>query len=89
MSKSTGIPKPIKQLAFLILFTFIQGFVRSLITFVGFIQWGIMTFTGKPQQELLRFSIVLVSYADQLARYITFNLSKKPFPFDDLPQLPK
>ena len=70
---------------FTLLFVAIYMLVRVLVFALMVFQFGSLLFSGKLNAQLLNFGESLSQYSYQVARYLTFNVETRPFPFDKQP----
>ena len=63
--------------------------VAEIVTFaVVVFQFLASLFTGKPNDQLIRFGLNLARYIQQITVYLTFSTEEKPFPFSPWPDEP-
>ena len=63
--------------------------VAEIVTFaVVVFQFLASLFTGKPNDQLIRFGLNLARYIQQITVYLTFSTEEKPFPFTPWPDEP-
>ncbi len=68
---------------FTLMFAAIYFIVRILVCAVAIFQFLTLVFTGKLNAQLLSFGESLSQYNYEIARYLTFNVEKRPFPLDN------
>jgi hypothetical protein len=59
-----------------------------IIGLIVVVQFLIVMFTGRANDDLLRFGNSLSAYVRQILRYVLFNSEYEPFPFSDFPDEP-
>ena len=69
----------------MLLFGFIAGFVRFIITMISLFQFISLLFTEKPNFPLVKFGQNLNTYLYQINQFLTINAEIYPFPFADWP----
>ena len=69
----------------MLLFGFIAGFVRFIITMISLFQFISLLFTEKPNFPLVKFGQSLNNYLYQINQFLTINSEIYPFPFADWP----
>jgi hypothetical protein len=72
----------------MLLFGFIAGFVRFIITMISLFQFISLLFTEKPNFPLMKFGQNLNIYLYQINQFLTINSEIYPFPFADWPSTP-
>ena len=70
---------------FILFFIIIKYLVSLLINCIAIFQFLTDLLTSRPNDKLLAFTHNLNLYLLQLANFVTFNSTAKPFPFDDWP----
>ncbi len=70
---------------FMLIFGFIGGFARFLITLIAIAQFLSMLVTRKPNSALKFFGQSLNSYIYQINQFLTANSDKYPFPLSGWP----
>jgi len=70
---------------FMILFGFIGGFARFMITLIAIIQFFSLLLTRKPNSGLKLFGQSLNNYIYQINEFLTANSDKYPFPLSGWP----
>jgi hypothetical protein len=70
---------------FMLIYAFLYGVARIVITAVVLFQFGAMLLTGQVNERLLRFGQSLSLYTYQIIRYLTYNSEEKPFPLSPWP----
>ena len=70
---------------FMLLFGFIGGFARFLITLIAIVQFGSMLLTKKPNTGLKLFGQSLNNYIYQINDFLTANSESYPFPLSGWP----
>lgn len=71
---------------FMLLFGFVAGFTRFLITIIAVFQFVCLLVTGKPNTALKRFGFSLNNYIYQINQFLTLNSDKYPFPLSSWPE---
>lgn len=71
---------------FMILFGFIAGFTRFLITLIAIFQFLCLLISGKPNPTLKRFGFNLNNYIYQINQFLTLNSKRYPFPLSGWPE---
>lgn len=69
----------------MLLFGFIGGFTRFIITMISIFQFICLLFTEKPNYPLVKFGQSLNTYLYQMNQFLTINSEVYPFPFADWP----
>ena len=69
----------------MLLFVAIKYIVSFLIAAIALFQFASDLLFDQPNAKLLEFSKHLNVYLLQIANFLTFNSSTKPFPFTDWP----
>ena len=69
----------------MLLFGFIAGFTRFIITMISLFQFISLLFTEKPNFPLVKFGQSLNTYLYQMNQFLTINSEIYPFPFADWP----
>jgi len=59
--------------------------IAVIVALTALVQFVLVLVNGAPQGRLREFSSALNRYAHQVLRFITFNDSRKPFPFSEFP----
>jgi len=70
---------------FMLIYAFLYGVARIVITAVVLFQFGAMLLTGHLNERLLSFGQSLSLYSYQIIRYMTYNTEEKPFPLGPWP----
>ena len=70
---------------YLILFLIIAGIVEALIVAIMLFQFLSTLFVRKTNDPLVKFARSLSAYVYEIALYITYGGSERPFPFKDWP----
>jgi len=70
---------------FMILFGFIGGFARFMVTLIAVIQFFSLLITGKANAGLRLFGQSLNNYIYQINEFLTVNSDKYPFPLSGWP----
>lgn len=70
------------RLVFMIIFAFLYGLSRFVLTAVIVIQFFYVLLTGETRAEMKSLGHSLAIYSYQIVEYVTFNSEKKPFPLD-------
>ena len=73
---------------FMVLFAIAFGIAEILVWAVVVIQFLVVLFTGRANEQLLQFGNNLSAYVYRLLRFQTFNTEAQPFPFSDWPDEP-
>lgn len=77
------------RLLFMVIFLFLYGVSRVVVTAVVVLQFFWVLFTDKPNVRLSTLGESLATYTYQIICYLTFNTEERPFPIDrDWPQGP-
>lgn len=77
------------RLFFMLVMALLYSVSRLVIGVVVLLQFFWVLFTGKTNEQLLKFGQSLATYTYQIVRYLTFNTEERPFPFDaDWPTAP-
>lgn len=74
-----------QRILYMIFFIIIYGFSKFLIFAIMLFQFGTLVLTGKPNEQLLRFSQNLSTYIYQITIFLTFVSELQPFPFSAWP----
>jgi len=69
----------------MLLFGFIAGFARFIITMIALFQFISLLFTAKANVTLVEFGQCLNTYIYQINQFLTINTNIYPFPFADWP----
>jgi hypothetical protein len=69
----------------MLLFGFIAGFVRFIITMISLFQFISLLLTEKPNFPLMKFGQNLNTYLYQVNQFLTINSEIYPFPFAEWP----
>ncbi len=56
-----------------------------VVAIIALTQFVLVLVNGAPQGRLREFSSALNRYAHQVLGYLTFNETRKPFPFSEFP----
>ncbi|WP_206483275.1 DUF4389 domain-containing protein [Thalassotalea sp. G2M2-11] len=70
---------------FMLIFGFIGGFARFLITIIAVFQFFSLLLTRKANTPLKIFGESLNNYIFQINQFLTVNSDKYPFPFNSWP----
>jgi len=70
---------------FMILFGFIGGFARFMVTLIAVFQFFSLLLAGKPNAALKLFGQSLNNYIYQINDFLTVNSNKYPFPLSGWP----
>ncbi|WP_286234512.1 DUF4389 domain-containing protein [Thalassotalea sediminis] len=71
---------------FMLLFGFIAGFVRFIITMIAIFQFLFLLVTGRANNHLKSLGQSLNNYIYQINQFLTLNTDKYPFPLSDWPE---
>lgn len=71
---------------FMILFGFIGGFARFIITLIAIFQFFSLLITRKPNSGLQLFGQSLNNYIYQINEFLTANTDTYPFPLSGWPE---
>jgi hypothetical protein len=69
----------------MLLFSFLAGFGRFIISLIALFQFVSLLFTEQPNQPLVKFGHSLNNYLYQINQFLTVNTERYPFPFADWP----
>jgi len=69
----------------MLLFSFLAGFGRFIISLIAIFQFISLLFTEQPNQPLVKFGHNLNNYLYQINQFLTVNTERYPFPFADWP----
>jgi Domain of unknown function (DUF4389) len=70
---------------FMILFMVVGNIAAWLIAAVAVFQFLFVIITGKQNPQLASFGEGLSRFIYQIAKFLTFGIEEKPFPFTDWP----
>ncbi len=70
-----------KRIFFMLIFAAIGGLVRMLVWAVILLQIASVLFTGKPNDNVLKFGRSLSLYTYHILSFLTFNTDNLPYPF--------
>ncbi len=70
---------------FMVFFAIAYGVAELVVWAVVIVQFFFVLFTGRTNEQLLRFGNNLSAYIYRLLKYLTFNSESQPFPFSDWP----
>lgn len=73
------------RIFFMLLFIFIQGGVKFLITLLAVFQTVSTLLAGQTNTQLLKLGRQLAMYDYQISLFLTFNNEQRPFPFSAWP----
>ncbi len=59
--------------------------VAVIVALTALVQFVLVLINGAPQGRLREFSAALSRYAYQILQFLSFNDSRKPFPFSEFP----
>ena len=71
---------------FMLLFGFIAGVARFLITIIAVFQFFCLLATGRANPALKTFGQSLNNYIYQINQFLTLNSDKYPFPLSSWPE---
>ncbi len=74
------------RLLYTLLFLIVFEVVKTVIQLCVLYQYIHLFITKSPSDPVQRFSNRAAAYAYRLARYVTLNENRKPFPFADFPE---
>jgi hypothetical protein len=77
-----------KRALFMLGFWIAYSVTEVIIAVIVVVQFLIVLFTGRANDDLLRFGNSLSAYVRQILRYVLFNSEQEPFPFADFPDEP-
>jgi len=77
-----------KRALFMLGFWIAYSVTEVIIGLIIVVQFLIVLFTGRANDDLLRFGNSLSAYVRQILRYVLFNSEYEPFPFSDFPDEP-
>jgi len=69
------------RLFFMVIFMFVSRFVRLGLVLMAALQFLIMLFTNKLNDNLLNFSKSLSAYLYDIMLFLTYASEERPFPF--------
>ena len=72
-----------RRIFFMLIFSVIDGLVRSLLGAVTLLQVISVLLTGSANQNVLQFGRNLSVYTYHIMLFVTFNTEIMPFPFSD------
>ena len=72
-----------KRIFFMLIFGAIGGLVRMLLWAVILLQIASVLFTGKPNENVLKFGRGLSLYTYHILGFLTFNTEILPYPFSE------
>ncbi|MDX6750016.1 DUF4389 domain-containing protein [Geminicoccaceae bacterium 1502E] len=70
---------------FMLLFTFILGFLQFAAGAVALVQFVFLLFGGHENENLRLFGRGLAAYAQEIVRFLSCDSEQKPFPFSPWP----
>lgn len=73
------------RLLFIVLFCIVLFIVRFILAIVVALQFLFVLILGDRNENLSRLGIMLGSYVLEIIDYLTFNSSRRPFPFAEFP----
>ncbi|MFC1748827.1 DUF4389 domain-containing protein [Pseudomonadota bacterium] len=71
---------------YMLLFAFLIGIAKVVAFSVVCLQFLLVLFSGKPNEQLLEFGKSLSIYTYQIMLFLTFNREEHPYPFTDWPK---
>ncbi|OKY27313.1 MULTISPECIES: DUF4389 domain-containing protein [Thalassotalea] len=71
---------------FMLLFGFIAGFTRFIITLIAIFQFLSLLATGRGNTHLKSFGESLNNYIYHINQFLTLNTDKYPFPLSSWPE---
>ena len=71
---------------FMLLFVFLMGIAKFVTLAVVALQFLLVLFTGKINNNLLLFGKSLSAYQYQVMLFLTYNSEVQPFPIGDWPE---
>ena len=75
------------RIAYTVLFAIIAGTIRALLGLIVIFELLFTLITRRPPGLRVRnFANRIASYYYRVIRYLTYNESRVPFPFDDFPE---
>lgn len=74
-----------KQVFLILLFLFVQGWVKFVIVLMAVFQLGSIVLAGQTNVRLLKLGRQLAMYDYQINLFLTFNSEDRPFPFSSWP----
>ena len=75
-----------KRILFTILFIFVVRVVEAVLAIIILFELAFSLITRRsPSDRVVRFADRIVRYTFQIGRYLTYNRTDPPFPFDDFP----
>jgi hypothetical protein len=77
-----------KRALFMLGFWIAYSVTEVIIGLIVVVQFLIVLFTGRANDDLLRFGNSLSAYVREILRYVLFNSEHEPFPFSDFPDEP-
>ena len=76
------------RIALTVLFVIVDGVVESLLAVVVLLSLVVALVTQRPPSSRLReFANRALGYRYRIARYLTYNESRIPFPFSEFPEV--
>ena len=73
------------RFAYMVLFTVLLLAARLVISILVLVQFILVLFSGKDNQNLRNLGQGLGKWVYQTIMFLTFNTENKPFPFDEWP----
>ncbi|SRR5690606_25623734 len=70
------------RLVFMIVMLVLYGVSRVVVTVVIVLQFLFVLFTGRSNERLLALGQSLATWTYQVIQYLTYNIERRPFPFD-------
>jgi hypothetical protein len=74
------------RLLFTILFLPIHALCNALVVVTTVFQFAMLFITLKHSEPVRTFANRVVTYAYRVWRYVSFNSSRRPFPFAEFPE---
>lgn len=75
------------RLVYMLLFGIMLVVARTVIWIVALLQFLFILFGGRDNENLRNLGQGTAKWCYQAFMYLTFNSNRKPFPFDDWPEL--
>ncbi len=69
----------------MLMYAFIWGIAEIVLAAIAVFQFVAIVLGNQPNENLQKFGQSLSTYLFQIARYVTFNTEKRPFPLGPWP----
>jgi hypothetical protein len=75
-----------ERLLYMVLFLFVFSTIGSIVYFLAIVQFIIVLFNNKANENIKSFSLHLTNYTAQVLYFLTHNEEEKPWPFGSWPR---